>query len=93
MALTIRLPKHLEQSLARAAKLAGTTKSEYVRRCLEKSLAEPMTLAEAYELGKDLFGKYGSGRGDLARNSEQILREKLRAKASRRGHRAPGRAV
>ncbi len=94
MVFSLRLPKKLEQGLARAAKAAGTTKSDYVRRCLEEKLAQPkMTLAEAYEMGKDLFGKHGSGRGDLSRNTGQIAREIMRAKASRRRHRTSGRAV
>jgi hypothetical protein len=81
--LTLRLPKVLERGLARAAKQAGTTKSEYVRHCIEKSLAQPMTLAEAHEMGKDLFGTYGSGRSDLSQNAKQIVREKTHAKACR----------
>jgi len=33
-----------------------------------------------YQLGKDLFGKYGSGKGNLSQDYKKILKEKLRGK-------------
>ena len=51
---------------------------------LEKLAREPgKNHPSAFELGKHLFGKYGSGRSGLSENAEQILREKLRAKHRR----------
>ena len=91
--VSLRLSKQLEQWLARAARLAGVTKSEFVRQCIEDRKQSDESRPTAYELGKDLFGKYGSGRGDLARNSEQIVKEIIRDKARRRRHGASGRAV
>ena len=91
--VSLRLSKQLEQWLARAARLAGVSKSEFVRQCIEDRKQSEESRPTAYELGKDLFGKYGSGRGDLARNSEQIVKEIIRDKARRRRHRASGRAV
>jgi len=38
---------------------------------------QPMT---PYQLGKDLFGKYGSGKGNLSQDYKKILKEKLREK-------------
>ncbi len=35
---------------------------------------------DAYCLGKDLFGKYGSGKGKLSQDYKKILKEKLREK-------------
>jgi hypothetical protein len=35
-------------------------------------------------LGKDLFGKYSSNRGDLGRNAKRIAREKIHARKGRR---------
>jgi RHH-type transcriptional regulator, rel operon repressor / antitoxin RelB len=84
MAISLRLTKSLEQALTRAARSAGLSKSAYVRRCLERELAADAERPTFYEAGKHLFGRYGSGRGDLARNSEQILKEMLRAKHRRR---------
>lgn len=36
-----------------------------------------------YELGEHLFGRYGSGLGDLASNHKKYFREKMRAKHHR----------
>jgi len=93
MAISLRLSKKLEQALGQAARLAGISKSEFVRRCLEQHLADEESRPSAYELGKDLFGRYGSGRGDLARNSEKYVKEIIRAKANRRRRRPADRAV
>jgi len=81
--VSLRLSKQLEQWLARAARLAGVSKSEFVRQCIEDRKQSEESRPTAYEMGKDLFGKVGSGRGDLARNGEQILRERFHAKARR----------
>jgi hypothetical protein len=41
--------------------------SDFVREAIaEKLEREPAQRPSAYDLGKDLFGKYGSGRDDLS---------------------------
>ena len=83
MAISLRLSKSLERALVRAARAQGLSKSEFVRQCLQRQLAEKAERPTLYEAGKHLFGKYGSGRSDLATNSEQIVRELIRAKNRR----------
>ncbi len=77
MTLSIRLDAELEQRLESAAVVAGVSKSEFVRQCLQERLAELPAgdSRRAWELGKHLFGKFGSGRTDVSQNSEQILGE------------------
>ncbi len=84
MAVSLRLSPAEEKSLAQAARRAGISKSEYLRQCLIYRLEVEKSHSWAYEVGKDLFGKYGSGKGDLARNSEKYLKEIIREKARRR---------
>jgi hypothetical protein len=84
MVITFRTTLQMERALARAARMAGVSKSEFVRRCLHERLAKESTAERLYEVGKNRFGKYGSGRGDLAENAESILRERFRAQARRR---------
>jgi len=93
MAISLRLSKQLEGRLETAAHLAGVSKSEFVRRCVARALDEEENHPSPYELGKDLFGKYGSGRGDLAQNAEKYVKEIILEKANRRRLRPPGRAV
>ena len=80
---SIRLGKQLEQWISRAARLAGISKSEFVRRCLEGHKQAAESDPDPYDLGKDLFGGDPSGRSDLAANSRQIVRDKVHAKSRR----------
>jgi len=91
--VSLRLSKQLEQWLSRAARMAGVSKSAFVRQCIEDRKQSDESRPTAYELGKDLFGKYGSGRTDLARNAKKIVREKIHAKARRNRLRAGGETL
>ncbi len=93
MAISLRLNKQLEQQLTSAAKDAGVSKSEFVRRCVQTALEEGKTRPSPYELAKDLIPPTGSGKGDLAKNAEKYVKEIIRAKANRRRYRSLGRTV
>ena len=93
MTLTVRIEKRLEQALGRAAREEGVTRSEMLRRCLEEFLARRKSSRVAWELGKDLFGKLGSGRSDLSADRKQVLREKIRAAKGHRRFRRARRPV
>lgn len=82
MTITVRLDPKTDEALSLAAKQRGLTKSELVRLCLQQYLDQ--NGRSAWELGKDLFGKYGSDCADLARNAKRIAGERMRAKHRRR---------
>ena len=84
MSVTIRLPAALEKELSRAASRQRVSKSQLIRDCLEEYLKGESDVPLAWELGKDRFGKFGSGRSDLSRNRKQVLRDKLNARQRRR---------
>jgi predicted transcriptional regulator len=86
MAISIRLEPQIERKLEQAATAEGLSKSEFVRRCLAKQLdATPVNRAKlAWELGKDVFGKFGSGRTDTSEQAEKILREAFAQKQQQR---------
>lgn len=77
MAVSLRLESKLEQELERTAEEEGLTKSQLLRQCLIEYLQRKNVSNLAWELGKDLFGKVGSGRRDLAVNHKRIFREKV----------------
>ncbi len=79
MTITIRLPEELEARLRRRLGADGLPLSEFVRQAISEKLAREPTPVRpsAYELGKHVFGRYSSGRDDLAENAESILREML----------------
>lgn len=83
MAVSVRLDARLEDELAVASERLGLSKSEIIKQSLEAFLRDKQVHLTPWELGKDLFGKEGSGVGDLARNHSKYLKEKLRAKNAR----------
>jgi Arc/MetJ-type ribon-helix-helix transcriptional regulator len=84
MTITIRLPEQLEAQLRARLERRGAGLSDFVRDAIaEKLEREPAQNPSAYDLGKDLFGRHGSGRSDLSTNRKTILGEMLRAKHHR----------
>ncbi|MCK5688756.1 CopG family transcriptional regulator [Myxococcota bacterium] len=63
--VTFRLDTKTEQAIGKMAKKLGLTKSELIRASIKDYLAR-QNKPSAWESGKDLFGKYSSGRGDLS---------------------------
>lgn len=78
--LTVRLSDHLERELDRLAAEERTTKTQIVRRALERYVAAHRERRSSFELGEALFGRYGSGERTLSSTYKGRVREKLRAK-------------
>jgi len=78
--LTVRLPDHLERELERLAAEERTTKTQIVRRALERYLEAQRDQRSSFELGEALFGRYGSGESTRSTTYKHRVREKLRAK-------------
>jgi len=80
--LAVRLPESLENELNLLSKQTSKTKTEIVKDALKlffetKAKKEQKT---AYELGKDIFGRYGNGEGELSTTYKQKLKSKLHDK-------------
>ncbi len=75
--ITVRLKPELEKILEITAEQFGMTKSELVRRSIEEYLKKLEVKVTPWELGKDLFGKYSSGKRNLSKDRKKILRQKL----------------
>jgi len=80
---SIRLPKDFENRLSDLAQMEKTTKSEIIKRALRRYFESFDQLASPFELGKDLFGRHGSGKGNLSQNYKNIIKEKIREKHAR----------
>jgi hypothetical protein len=81
MTITLRLPMKLEADLRARLDRHGIALSDFVRDAItEKLEREPARIPSAYDLGKDLFEKHGSGRHDCSSNRKSLLNEMLRAK-------------
>ena len=79
--ITLRLDPKLDKIVSNTAKNLGLTKSELVRKSLVDYIGK-LSNHNAWDIGKDLFGKYASGREDLSSNRKTLLKEKLKAKRS-----------
>jgi Ribbon-helix-helix protein, copG family len=78
MTITIRLPTKLAAELRAHLGARHLQLSDFVRDAIaEKLEREPAGRSSAYEFGKHLFGKCGSGRRDLSSNRKAILNEAL----------------
>ena len=79
--ITLRLDPELEQQVSNTAKYLGLSKSELIRKSLVDYM-EKLGKQNAWESGRDLFGKYASGRSDLSSNRKELLKDKIRAKSN-----------
>jgi predicted DNA-binding protein len=76
---TVRLPLEFEQRLETTAKTRHISKSDIIKEALENFFFKEETM-DSYEIGKDYFGKYGSGNGKLSSSYKKLLKDKLHAK-------------
>ena len=76
---TVRLPIEYEQKLDMLSVLKQKNKSELIKDALDIFFHQEEIEVNSYELGKDYFGKYGSGRTDLSTTYKQELKERLHA--------------
>ena len=82
MPFSVRLDEETEALLNKTARALDTTKSEVLKASIhdfcKKTLEDKKK--RPYELILDLIGRESSGKGDLAINSEEILRKAFKRK-------------
>ena len=81
--LTVRLPQEMEDRLKQIAASEKRTKAQVIRAALEAYLQARHGAKSASELGEDLFGRHGSGHGQLSTSYKSLLKERIRAKRAR----------
>jgi RHH-type transcriptional regulator, rel operon repressor / antitoxin RelB len=82
MAISLRLNGVIDRELEKIAAAEGTSKSHLVRSLILDFVKKKSRHRTPWESGKDVFGRYGSGKGNLSRDRKAIFKEKLRAKKS-----------
>lgn len=82
--ISLRVRADVAQALERAARARRTSKSRLILESLEETLARREEEKSSFEIGKDLFGRHGSGRRDTARRHRELYRKQVRAKRARR---------
>jgi predicted DNA-binding protein len=79
MAISVRLPPRVEQQLAEYCAHTRLTKSEAVKRALERLFDQEATPAAANTAAKRFIGSDDRS-GDVARHTKRLIRERFRAK-------------
>jgi len=80
--ISVRLSKELEDKIDLLSKLNNITKSDIVKEALEKYLTEQEKKMKPYDLGEELFGNHGSGKGNLSEIYKKKVRDKINEKMS-----------
>lgn len=81
MRLTVKLGPELELELSKKSEEQGISRSAVVKQALIEYFAkEPPS---AYELGKDLIGRYSSGKSDGSTHRHGLYAEIVNAKHGR----------
>ncbi len=83
MAISVRLDEETEARLRRLLTQEGESLSDFVRAAVVEKLEREANKPTPYELGKHLFGRFKSGKGDLALNHKKYFKEKMLAKHRR----------
>jgi hypothetical protein len=78
MTLTVKLEPALEALIAARCRAEGSTKSAIVQEALRAYLER--NPKSAFELGKEVFGKRGSGRSDLSERRHDYYADLANAK-------------
>ena len=79
MPISARLPPRVEQRLAEYCAHAKITKSEAIKRALERLFEQEGTPAAANPAARRFVGS-DRGAGSVARDSKRLLREHFRGK-------------
>ena len=82
MTVTVKLDPSLEALIAARSRAEGSTKSAIVQAALHAYLER--NPKSAFELGKDIFGKRGSGKPDLSERRHDYYAALADAKRRRR---------
>lgn len=81
--ISLRLDENLEKELNFLANQQNSTKSKIVKDALNyyfDALKKDTKQKLSYELGKQFFGKYSSGKCDLSTTYKEKIKEKINAK-------------
>ena len=80
--ITLRLDQTLETEIQTTATMMGLSKSELFRVSVTEFI-QKQKKPNPWELGRDVFGKYASGDGNLSANRKALMKEKIKAKLNK----------
>jgi predicted DNA-binding protein len=81
--ISIRLDNDTEEKIKIISKNENISKSDVIKKALDLFFEHYNKKNSPYELGKVLFGKYGSGKNNSSKDYKKLLKGKLHEKYSR----------
>ncbi len=78
--VTIRLPEEMEAQLQTLTQIENSSKTEIIKNALTEYFDKHLQEKTAYELGKDLFGRFGSGDSDRSTTYKKRIKGLLNEK-------------
>ncbi len=76
---TVRLNNEIRNKISALVEIEKTTKSEIIKKAIIEYYKQHARDKSPFELGKDLFGRYGSGE-TLSENYKMKIKERLHEK-------------
>ena len=80
--VSLRLPIKIEKQLNEISENEHLSKSAIIKDALNMFFNDYYQKTTPYDLGKDLFGKYGSKKGNLSVDYKKLIKGKLNEKFS-----------
>jgi hypothetical protein len=80
--VSLRLPIKIEKQLNEISENEHLSKSAIIKDALNMFFNDYYQKTTPYDLGKDLFGKYGSKKGNLSVDYKKLIKGKLHEKFS-----------
>ncbi len=77
--ITLRLNQKLQADIEYAAESLGISKSELIRESVSTYIAN-LAKPNAWEIGEEVFGKYASGKSNLAKDRKALFKKKVKEK-------------
>lgn len=78
--LSVRLPEELKKRLVKLAATSKRSKSDIIKDLLSEYLDKLERLDNPYQIGEDLFGRHGSGDGQMSIMYKLRIKEKINEK-------------
>jgi hypothetical protein len=82
--ISVRISKEMENMLNEYSRFEKKSKSELIKIALSEYFKNRKNDLTPYFLGKDLFGKYGSGNTDSSIEYKKRIKDQINAKISNR---------
>jgi RHH-type transcriptional regulator, rel operon repressor / antitoxin RelB len=82
--ISVRVTAQEAAAIQRLAKALGLTQSDVLKQGIVALQNQLQEQRRSYDMGVDLFGRYGSGRADTSVHARALYKEAVRARHTRR---------